>query len=158
MARILQSKLYPPLHLTGEVVFHPRPKINRGTGQAYYPQKYVDFKRRAALELALRWKQKPTITEAVELRLILMYSKPKSRIRKKTAEQRIIRSHSRGDLDNAVKSVIDSLQDARVISNDNQVWRLSAEMWWCGVGEPPYTTIEITGTEKGSWSAVQGIV
>tara|TARA_Y100001938_G_scaffold22378_1_gene28819 strand:- start:5406 stop:5810 length:405 start_codon:yes stop_codon:yes gene_type:complete len=133
------------------VVFHPRPKINRGTGRAYYPQKYIDFKRRAALELRLFWKQ-PTIITAIDIRLVFLFAKPKSKIRKRTATQRLIRWNSKGDLDNAVKSVLDVLQDAEVIKNDSQVWRINAEMWWAGVDEQPHTAIDIAGFSGGTWT------
>jgi len=141
------------LRLWGEIAFCPRPKINRGTGKAYYPQSYIDFKRRAALQLRLQWKQAP-ITEALDIRLVLMFKKPKSRHRKRTKHLRTIRSHSRGDLDNAVKSVIDSLQEAEIIKNDNQVFRLQAEMWFAAEGEEPFSSIHISTVKDGTWRSV----
>ena len=153
MSRNLTVNSLHELRLWGEVVFCPRPKINRGTGRAYYPQSYIDFKRRAALQLRLQWKQAP-IEEALDIKLVLMFKKPKSRLRKRTAHLRTIRSHSRGDLDNAVKSVIDALQEAEIIKNDNQLFRLQAEMWFCAEGEEPFTSIHISTVKDGTWRSV----
>tara|TARA_R110002051_G_scaffold147797_1_gene220527 strand:- start:157 stop:408 length:252 start_codon:yes stop_codon:yes gene_type:complete len=83
-----------------------------------------------------------------------MFKKPKSRHRKRTKHLRTIRSHSRGDLDNAVKSVIDSLQEAEIIKNDNQVFRLQAEMWFCAEGEEPFSSIHISTVKDGTWRSV----
>lgn len=143
------AKLHKPITILEDVPPHPRPRVGKfGT---YYPKTYTTFKQTAQHVIKEQWK-KPAITNTVEIDLLFLCKKPKNRIRKKTENMRIPRSKARGDLDNLIKSVLDVLQDAEVLENDSQVYKISAEAWYCGVQETPRTTIKILEVIKGAWN------
>jgi len=50
-----------------------------------------------------------------------------------------------------IKSVLDVLQDAEVMENDSQVYKISAAAYFCGVQEKAHTTIRIIEVMKGVW-------
>ena len=39
------------------------------------------------------------------------------------------------DADNVVKAVSDALEKAGIVRNDSQIWRVSAEKWYCDPDE-----------------------
>ena len=56
------------------------------------------------------------------------FNRPKNRRRVKLRDVVVPRT-GRGDLDNAVKSVLDALQDAGIFANDSQVSSIDASQW-----------------------------
>ena len=149
----LKATDYPELRIWGDIPPCPRPKVNRQSGRAYYPQKYINFKRRAELDLRLQWAKRAPIAAPLDIKVLLLYERPKSRIRKATRDMRTIRSHARGDVDNALKSVLDALQAAGVFQNDNQVYKITVEQWFCGENEKPHAEIFLRAVSEGHWRA-----
>ena len=128
----------------------PRPRVTR-KGISYYPKVYNDFKKRGAFELKLQWQDKEPINKPIEIDIFFLCKKPKSKIRKTTANHRKPRYRARGDLDNLIKSVLDILQDSAVIENDSLIYSIKAEAWYAGVQEEPLTTIKINEVIKASY-------
>ena len=59
---------------------------------------------------------------------------------------------SRQDLDNQIKSVLDALQAAGIIKNDNLVYSITAEAWYAGIEEKIEAKISITEVKKARWT------
>ena len=150
MIRSKDLVFHNQLYLEIPVPPAPRP---RGTkrGISYYPKVYNDFKKRGAFELKLQWQDKAPIDKPIEIEIFFLCKKPKSKIRKTTANHRKPRYRARGDLDNLIKSVLDILQDSAVIENDRLIYSIKAEAWYAGVQEEPLTTIKINEVIKASY-------
>lgn len=141
-------KLHPELTIFGDTPPHPRPRVSKfGT---YYPKSYTEYKQTAQHQLREQWKG-DAIKNTIEIDILFLCTKPKSRVRKKTSHFRTPRSCTRGDLDNLIKSVLDVLQDSEVMENDSQVYKISAAAYFCGVQEKAHTTIRIIEVMKGVW-------
>ena len=146
------------LIIPGEMRPHPRPKINRKTGVAFYPGDYTQFKKEITLQLMRQWKtrypagcQSEPLDGPLDIRILFSFEKPKSRVKKKTAGHRIPKFRTRSDLDNLIKTVLDALQSARIIANDNLVYRLQAEQWFGAPEELPHTSIMIAKIQASVW-------
>ena len=113
--------------ISGTVVHHPRPRITR-FGRAYMPQRYREWKKAAAEELRGQWGDAEPMAGPVAVELVFWFARPKSRCRVKLRDIVVPRT-GRGDLDNAVKSVLDAIQDAGIFANDSQVSSINASQW-----------------------------
>ena len=91
---------YPDLLLQGPIVAKARPRVTRyGT---FIPPKYRQWKLGAIAEFQRQWGNRPTITEPIAIAIHLRGK------------------HYKGsDLDNLAGSIMDALQQAGVIKNDN---------------------------------------
>ena len=91
---------HPDLLLHGPIVAKARPRVTRrGT---FIPQKYRHWKDGAIAELQRQWGNRPTIAEPIAIAIHLRGK------------------HYKGsDLDNMAGSIMDALQQAGVIKNDN---------------------------------------
>ena len=88
------------LLLQGPIVPKARPRVSRG--RAYLPPKYRQWKLGAIAEFKRQWGARGAITVPVAISISLRGK------------------HSRrGDLDNVAGSILDALQDAGVLRNDN---------------------------------------
>ena len=147
-------KFYWPntIKLMMEPVACPRPRVTK-RGIAYYPEAYRNFKKSSVDVLTSQWKD-PPLTKPLSVSIIFLHTKPKSKVRKKTANVRIPRVRARGDLDNFIKSILDSLQSGGVIKNDSQVWKIEAESWYAALDEQASITITLTELQSGVWSGV----
>ena len=120
-----------------EPVACPRPKVTRYA--TYYPAKYTQFKQDITKKLSIL----PPITHTMlEIDLKFVMKRPKARYRNKDADERYPHT-KRPDIDNLIKSVLDGLQTASIISDDSIVWRVSAEKWIASKSESPSIIIHI---------------
>ena len=92
--------MYPDLLLQGAIAPKARPRVTRhGT---FIPKKYRAWKLGAIAEFKRQWGARAAITEPVAISISLRGK------------------HSRrGDLDNIAGAILDALQDAEVLRNDN---------------------------------------
>lgn len=128
--------------IPGETVHHPRPRVTR-TGRAYMPAAYRRWKDTAVQILRsypdAGWPLEPPFS----VDLNFYFTRPKSRTRAYNKNLITPRFAARGDLDNAIKSTLDALQDAGIIANDSGVWEIRARQWFCHQGQDPLTIIDI---------------
>lgn len=141
--------LHPAVHLTGDIVPCSRPKVT-SKGIAYYPAKYRNWKKAAAAELSLQWKQQP-IQGALEVEITVLSTRPKNKMRKKTENVRIPRFKARGDLDNQLKSILDVLQESKIIENDSQIYSINIKSYYTKKDEKPITEIKILECSNVIW-------
>ena len=120
----------------------PRPRVTR-RGISFYPKVYRDFKKVAKDALAIQWKGLEPLSEPLALEILVLQKKPKSRIRKATANTRLPRANTRGDLDNLLKSILDVMEDAQIFTNDNIIYSISIQGWFAAEDEEPVTTIKL---------------
>ena len=152
MSRKRDVIYHPPVFIPGDIPAHPRPRVGRKG--AYYPEKYREFQHMSNFVLRTQWKGREPINNAIELEILFLCTKPKSKIRKTTAAERMPKCRSRQDLDNQIKSVLDALQAAGVIKNDNLVYSIAAEAWYAGTQEKIETKISITEVKKARWTII----
>ena len=149
MSKSRDILLHPEISIPGDIPAHPRPKV--GKFGAYYPKAYKEFQEKAAYLLRSQWRGNQPITNAIQLEIFFLCTKPKSKVRKTTAHHRFPRSRARQDLDNMIKSILDALQDAGIIKNDNLVYSIQSEAWYGGIDEKSEATIRITEVKKARW-------
>lgn len=152
MSKTRDIKIHPQIIIPGDIPPHPRPRV--GKHGAYYPTKYKAFQTKADFVLRSQWRGREPIDNALEVEIFFLCTKPKSKIRKSTAQARLPKSKSRYDIDNQIKSVLDALQEAGIIKNDNLVYSISAEAWYGGVQENIETRINITEVTKAKWTII----
>lgn len=102
------------LWIPGRPVAYPR-AMSKGR-QRYMPQRYRDWLEQAAWTLKAEW-EGPTWTEGVRVEAQVL----EDAVRVVVQEWPTERGKLQGDIDNYGKSVLDSLQYARVIGDDRQV-------------------------------------
>ncbi len=78
-----------------------RPRVTR-SGHAFMPNKYTKWKRDFAIRACFQWGPSPPITVPFAIHIVLTTASGKMR----------------SDIDNCAGSVLDSLQDAGLITND----------------------------------------
>lgn len=142
-------KIHAPLYINGDLVPCSRPKVTR-TGRAYYPAKYKNFKAAAVLQLKNQYKA-PPIKGALEVEVLVLSTRPKSKSKKKTEDVRIPRYKARGDLDNQLKTVLDSMEEAGIIENDSQIYKINVSSWYIKKGEKPRTEIKMLECSNVLW-------
>ena len=142
-------KIHAPLYINGDLVPCSRPKVT-STGRAYYPAKYRNFKAGAVLQLKNQYKAAP-IKGALEVEVLVLSTRPKSKTRKKTEDVRIPRYKARGDLDNQLKTVLDSMEEAGIIENDSQIYKINVSSWYIKKGEKPITEIKMLECSNVLW-------
>lgn len=142
-------KLHQKLYIKGDLVPCSRPRVTK-TGRVFYPAKYSNFKRYACIQLHSQYKGEP-IEGALEVEVLVLSTRPKSKIKKKTEDVRIPRFKARGDLDNQLKTVLDALQESGVIKNDSQIYKIDISSWYCKKGEIPQTEIKILESSNVIW-------
>lgn len=88
-----------------------RPRMTR-SGHCFMPNSYTKWKKDFALRARFQWGSEPAITGPFAIHLVLTT---------KTGKMR-------SDIDNAAGSVLDSLQDARLIDNDRDCRELQVRL------------------------------
>lgn len=104
----------------------PRPRV---AGRfAYMPNTYLQWKNSVKMQIRNQCKIR-NITEPVFIVMSFVYQRPMSYMRKKDPAERMLKG-SRPDLDNLIKSVMDTLQDCKLLKDDSQVIGLMAHKWY----------------------------
>lgn len=120
-----------PLHIEIKPMSCPRPRL--GGGRAYMPMTYIQwknsFKAQSRNQTSVR-----NIEEAVFIDITFVFERPKSLMRKKDSSERIFKG-TKPDLDNCVKSVLDALQDAKILKDDSLVVGMIATKWYGAIRE-----------------------
>ena len=78
-----------------------RPRVTK-SGHAFMPSSYTKWKKDFALRARFQWGSEPAITAPFAIHIVLTTTSGKMR----------------SDIDNCAGSVLDSLQDAKLIAND----------------------------------------
>ena len=104
----------------------PRPRVSGRF--AYMPSTYLRW-RKTAKALIRKQCQIRDITEPVFIVMSFVFQRPKTMMRKKDPIKRIIRV-TKPDIDNLCKSVMDTLQDCKIIKDDSQVVGITAHKWY----------------------------
>ena len=104
----------------------PRPRVSGRF--AYMPQKYTKWKQDQQIRIKSQLKNLH-IEDPVFLSVVFVYKRPKALSRQKDPRKRMYK-HNRPDIDNLCKSVMDLLQDCKVIKDDSQIVGLMAQKWY----------------------------
>jgi Holliday junction resolvase RusA-like endonuclease len=104
----------------------PRPRVSGRF--AYMPSSYIKWKKDQKVKIQ-RQTDMRNIADPVFLVLTFVYMRPKALSRQKDPRERIYK-HNRPDIDNLSKSVMDLLQDCKVIKDDSQVVGITASKWY----------------------------
>ena len=131
--------------IPGEPVAKGRPRFAR-VGKfvrTYTPANTLNFEKCVAW-YAMKAGIKP-IVGPVEMIIKFYFCLPKSKYRKRKP----VEEHpklTKPDLDNCIKSVKDSLNKI-AYADDAQVWKITAEKYYCGQNEIPRTEIILISTD-----------
>lgn len=119
------------IHLDSKPMACPRPRVAKGC--AYMPSTYVRWKKEQKAKIR---RQNPPkhITSPVIIVMSFVFPRPKSMMRKADPTGRIFKA-TKPDLDNLCKSVMDVLQDCKVIEDDSQVVGIRADKWYGAMNE-----------------------
>ena len=128
--------------IKGDIPSHPRPRFNRHSGRVYLPQKYMDWKKDSVIQLQPQWKKEP-IDGCIAISLSIVHTRPQSRFRKSNQDYRIPKITG-GDLDNEIKSVLDVLVDAQILTDDRIIWEIRAQRFWSAKDDPAHCWIQIS--------------
>lgn len=109
----------------------PRPRVSGRF--AYMPKNYTKWKKDQKVRIRSQLK-KLYIEEPVFLSVVFVYRRPKALSRQKDPRKRIYK-HTKPDIDNLTKSVMDLLQDCKVIKDDSQIVGLMAQKWYGALSE-----------------------
>ena len=145
--RAIGARMAYRFTIPAEVVHHPRPRVAK-TG-AFMPEKYRRWKSFAVMVLRGYPNDGWPIAPPVEVDIDFYFRRPKSRIRAYSKDLVLPRSAARGDLDNAVKSVLDALQDAGIMANDSAVWAIRARQWYSRECDDPEIVIDVRHGQSG---------
>lgn len=119
------------LHLETKPMSCPRPRV--AGGRAYMPMNYVQWKSGAVTQIRNQIAAL-NIEDVVFVDISFVYQRPQSLMRKSDPTDRIFKG-TKPDLDNITKSVLDALQDAKVIKDDAQVVGIIATKWYGKIRE-----------------------
>lgn len=104
----------------------PRPRV---AGKfAYMPTSYLEWKNNAMTQIRNAIKIRH-IADPVFLVLSFVYQRPQCYMRKCDPAERMLKG-TKPDLDNLCKSVMDALQQCKVIQDDSQIVGLMAHKWY----------------------------
>jgi len=129
----------------------PGPPIGKGRPRAtqmgghvrlYTPKRTADWERSAALLARNAWCRPPS-DDLCRAEIVAVFPRPKRLLRKKDPEERMWHG-SKPDIDNVVKSCLDSLVMAGVIRDDVQVVSLSAESVYASKSEGPCVEMRLS--------------
>jgi Holliday junction resolvase RusA-like endonuclease len=127
--------------VAGDPVPQPRPRVSTrgGFARAYVPAKHPVHAYRAAIAAAARDAGASVHDEPVQVVIDFVAARPKSHLRKSGVKPDAPKL-PRFDIDNATKSVLDSLNGV-AWADDSQVSRLVVEKSW---GTEARTTVRIS--------------
>lgn len=118
-----------------------RPRF--GGGRAYDPQANRDAKKHIATIAREAWGDRPTITGPVKLTCMFVYAWPKSATKAQRGRPNGFYRHKRPDIDNCLKAIMDGVNDAgNVWQDDGQVAAVYAEQIHCNIEPMTRVTIE----------------
>ena len=126
------------LYIEGQPIAAPRPRVTRA-GRAYMPKTYTDYKKSAITQLRNQYKDKPLDNP------VYMYVEFIFKRLSKTPKRQVDRVYKlkKPDIDNCLKSTLDSLVDAGVLLDDNIVVSINAVKYIAAIDERPHVTIYI---------------
>tara|TARA_R100000406_G_C3099510_1_gene121582 strand:- start:400 stop:813 length:414 start_codon:yes stop_codon:yes gene_type:complete len=125
----------------------PRPRVTKfGT---FYPKNYKDFKKDVSKYLKDNYPLVHFGSEsALAIHYIFIMPRPKYLQKASSKFQRI--NHSKKpDLDNLIKAINDTLQDADIIYDDSRIVRCSGLKQIASKDEEPHIVLVITEVENG---------
>jgi Holliday junction resolvase RusA-like endonuclease len=130
------------IFIPGDPVAQPRPTISTrgGFARAYVDAKHPIHAYKQAVRLAYVNAGGEVLEGPVEVRITCWFWRPKSHSKKRsvTPEPKTIKP----DSDNLGKAILDSLNGI-AYHDDSQVYKLTVEKWYVGVGGTAGTEIEV---------------
>jgi Holliday junction resolvase RusA-like endonuclease len=115
------------LFVKGVPKAQPRPRMT-ANGHVYNPDSADSWK--DEIKTAFMGCRRPTITEAVHLKVTFYLPMPK-RIKKECVfEDQCVAHNVKPDLDNLEKAVLDSLTEAKIWKDDALVFKIESEKWY----------------------------
>lgn len=131
-----------PLSVTifGDPVPKARPRFSsKGGFRTYTPQKTKDYEK--LIQKHLEGLIPNTIMQNMHLHVEAVFSRPKS-MRSKKYPTGLIHKHTRPDIDNVIKAVMDALNV--FIKDDSLIVSISAEKFYAELDGNPRTTITLS--------------
>jgi Holliday junction resolvase RusA-like endonuclease len=122
------------VEVLGQPVPKARPRITR-SGHAYTPKKTKEYEKLIQSHLP-----QITIDQPIHVSIVAIFQRPQ-RLKRKTDPQLLIPHTKRPDLDNVVKSVLDSLN--LILSDDSIVCSINAQKFYAEIHQQPRTIITI---------------
>ena len=121
----------------GEPIAQPRPRISTigGFARAYVPASHAIHAWRRAVQLAARQMVSAPIDEALRVKILFEFSRPKSHWRTGRYAGRLkdgmgAYNHGRPDIDNLVKGCLDAMNDCDFWTDDALVVHVEAVKQW----------------------------
>jgi Holliday junction resolvase RusA-like endonuclease len=134
------------IFIPGEPIAQPRPTISTrgGFARAYVDAKHPIHAYKQAVRLAYVNAGGEILEGPVEVKITCWFWRPKSHSKKRRqqSEPKI----TKPDLDNVGKAILDALNEI-AYNDDSQVYKLTVEKWYVGVGGTAGTEIEILGNQ-----------
>tara|TARA_R100000231_G_scaffold75443_1_gene58804 strand:- start:2190 stop:2639 length:450 start_codon:yes stop_codon:yes gene_type:complete len=134
--------------IEGNPVPKGRPRFSK-FGHAYTPKKTREAESilSGKINIYKLKKNLPIIFEPVEVEIIFFLHRPKYLNNKKYPDGEILHT-KKPDLDNLVKTVLDSL-NGNLIGDDSQIYKFCAQKYYCGKSQTPHTQIKISYHPEG---------
>jgi Holliday junction resolvase RusA-like endonuclease len=130
------------IFIPGDPVAQPRVKVSTrgGFARAYVDAKHPIHAYKQAVRLAYVNAGGEILEGPVEVKITCWFSRPKSHSKKRSVapEPKAIKP----DSDNLGKAILDSLNGI-AYHDDSQVYKLTVEKWYVGVGGTAGTEIEV---------------
>jgi Holliday junction resolvase RusA-like endonuclease len=111
----------------------PRPRVTK-TGHSFMPKEYVAWKKRFIQETAIglyeHHKNFKPIDVPINIEIQFVFPRPQRLQHREVPSTRIPHA-SKPDIDNLIKSVLDGLVDAQIMTDDNLVTKITASKEYC---------------------------
>jgi len=136
------------LVIPGDPVACPRPRAMPDGKGVKMPEKYMVWKRGAALVLANQARRAgfPFGKGPIRLVVVAIFDRPLSRpalVKKEDWGGGRVKRWSKPDADNVLKAVCDALQDAGIVLDDCCVEIGSVTRWYGSIGELPCVLVSV---------------
>lgn len=124
----------------------PRPRVTRFG--VYYPKTYKVYKTKIVSHIrSLGVYGSALPYKALEVKYVFVLPRPKRLMRRKDYDGRILHT-KKPDLDNLIKAINDSMQEAGLFADDSLICLSSSAKYYASKAEPAH--IEVTIKEGGT--------
>lgn len=128
------------LTISGTPMSCPRPRATKH-GRIYMPPEYQLHKKSICMEMRrAKILQQWNCDDETPLKLEIHFFFKRPKVKKGKGEQPEPKT-TKPDVDNLVKTIMDSLQDAEIIKDDKTIVEIHAKKWHARKNEQPHTNI-----------------